>query len=61
MERGAEAKSSGNGLLFNLYCIHGTSHFTVAADIYVIQFVSIPTSYTKVQVFFKDASETLGF
>ncbi len=27
----------------------------------VVQFASIPTSYTKVQVFFKDASETLGF
>jgi hypothetical protein len=44
---GAEAKSSGNGLLFNLYFILGISHFTIAADIYVIvQFVSIPTSYT---------------
>ncbi len=46
MERGAEAKSSGNGRLFNLYFIHGTSHFTVAADIYVVWFLSIPTSYS---------------
>ncbi len=28
-EGGAEAKSSGNGCLFNLYFIHGTSQYCI--------------------------------
>ncbi len=45
-EGGAEAKFSGNGQLFNLYFIHGTSHYTIAKDIYIC-FVRIPTSYAR--------------
>jgi hypothetical protein len=44
-EGGLKQKSSGNGRLLNLYFIHVTSHITVAEAIYVIRFVSIPTSY----------------
>jgi hypothetical protein len=45
VERGAEAKPSGNGRVFKLYFIHATSLRTIAPDIHIVQVVGILTSF----------------
>jgi hypothetical protein len=63
MERGvAEAKLSANGRFFKLYFIHAASPCTVAPDIHVVRFVSIPTWYVTIVTHFEEnATGTGGF
>jgi hypothetical protein len=49
---GAETKPSPKVLLFKIHFIHGTSPCNVAPDIDVVRFVSIPTSYFGLEIYF---------